>query len=799
MRWRSSLGSFSISSNLLKVSLSKEAFKPSPSSASVRAHEGEIADVSIDPTTGAIVVVDEDGKETAYPEEKDEATGERKSVKIVDSSGDTWIVDKNGNVSKGVGAGDNAPNEISETDSMLFVQKELIKEVLQYYKGEINFLLENKEKGPLEIETLKKMFEFPNCLPEDEEKLEAVLDKIEKYLEDPEALLNLINEDDMNMTKVKELTARLTGKKPPYAKGLSESEWDRLLEMICPYLIVDEELPELVTIEPITDDQFAAGIDNDMLSIEYSIKTTEKFPLLYAKLEVYKNDGTLAFVKSEGLEIGEEKKFNWNGRVNQNVSDGEEIYIRSDESPFTAKIIASITNDFSDPFKAEAQASVNPFVDDFLDNYEVAQHIEASSNIAKFEYYQQLSAFLYDEISSNQIDERITRDFANALDYLGDKINERFFLGRKVMVHDKYWEYLQTIESNLGGSYVSHPDYTMGGFNIRFQRGSTKKVSNHAYGMALDVKAARNPYLEKGQLYFLQLLIDFKLFQNPSNPEDLKAAHDKLIGFGYQQANITSMKTGFEHLNHNSLKSENVEVLLNEVLGSYRSAASAFVQLVNLNNNLRNDVHFFNQKTPQEIAEIKRQLFEELPAAADALLETVRSIKSTQEINQLYDLYKEGYQNAFLLDKHNAHQNAEMLTLLSRLKGLFGFEAAVASLKLACVQPKNGDYTHWITNVDISPPQSIPELTTYQSVSRFIESRKRDYKEVFGNTSSYSGIISVLSSSNSLNLAQNGFMLMSAEFAREFLDTGNGDIGWGGNWKGLKDFMHLEYIADDKF
>src|SRR5690606_39056017 len=63
------------------------------------AHEGEIADVSIDPATGAIVVIDEDGKETAYPEEKDEATGERKSVKIVDSSGDTYIVDKNGNVS----------------------------------------------------------------------------------------------------------------------------------------------------------------------------------------------------------------------------------------------------------------------------------------------------------------------------------------------------------------------------------------------------------------------------------------------------------------------------------------------------------------------------------------------------------------------------------------------------------------------------------------------------------------------------------------------------------------------------
>src|SRR5690606_36637989 len=61
--------------------------------------EGVIADVTIDPETGAIVVIDENGKEVSYPLETDKETGGKKSVKIVDSQGDTWVVDEKGNVS----------------------------------------------------------------------------------------------------------------------------------------------------------------------------------------------------------------------------------------------------------------------------------------------------------------------------------------------------------------------------------------------------------------------------------------------------------------------------------------------------------------------------------------------------------------------------------------------------------------------------------------------------------------------------------------------------------------------------
>src|SRR5690606_7008088 len=74
-----------------------------------------------------------------------------------------------------------------------------------------------------------------------EEELEAVLAKVEEYLEDPEALLELVKEDDANKARIEELTAKLTGNQPPYAAGLSETEWGELLEMVCPYLLPEEE------------------------------------------------------------------------------------------------------------------------------------------------------------------------------------------------------------------------------------------------------------------------------------------------------------------------------------------------------------------------------------------------------------------------------------------------------------------------------------------------------------------------------------------------------------------------------
>ncbi|WP_340152579.1 hypothetical protein, partial [uncultured Marivirga sp.] len=719
-------------------------------------------------------------------------------IVIEDDVGNIWVVGDDGEVSGPFDSGGGSGNGIVQ-DS-LNVQQELITEVLQYYKEEINLWIENYEKGPLDNSIIKRMSDFPDCLPEDVDELDAILIKINEYIEDPESLIELIQEDDLSRSKMEEFANKLTGTQPPYADGLSDQEWDELVEMICVHLVEDEEKPELVTIEPITDDQFAAGIDDDKLKINYSIKTTEQYPLQYAKLEIYKNDGTLVYLNSDSIEIRENQIFLWDGQVNQDLEDEEKVFIRSDESPFKIKFIASIDEEFTDKFQAETQGSVNPHVDAFLDNYDVATNIEdvaPVSDMDKFEYYIQLAPFLYNEISKNQTDEEIVRNFTNALDYLGDNVKKRDFLGNEVTVHDHYWEYLEVLDEKLK-AYRNNSNYPMGGFSIRFQRGSNEHISNHAYGMALDVNWLRNPYLSKEKLYLLQLLTNFKFYQNSSNPNALKDTHDKLIEFGYTELDLDTIKYGFKNLNDNILKDEGFDTLLLEVLTKFRSASTSFDQLVNLNLNLRNEFHFFDDKTAEEIAEIEKQLFAELPAQADVLLDAVKSITTTENINKIQNIYLDGYQKAFLLEKHIKEYNSEMITTLDRLSNLFDFEEAISSLKEACARPESDDYTQWITNVDIIQPSNVITAEASDSIGSFIETRKKEYKAIFGSNN-YSEIINLLSDNGSINLAKNGFMLMSTEFVNEFLYTGEENIGWGGSWETKKDFMHLEYIADDKF
>lgn len=202
--------------------------------------EGVIDSVYVD-EKGEIVIIDTEGERTVYAQPVDPVTGEKQAVNIVDGEGNGYVVDKDGNVSQGSGNSGNAPDGSTETDSVLFVQKELIKEVLEYYKEEINLWLENNGKGPLDEALIRRLMAMPDCLPKHEEELEAVLAKVEEYLEDPEALLELVKEDDANKARIEELTAKLTGNQPPYAAGLSETEWGELLEMLCPYLLPEEE------------------------------------------------------------------------------------------------------------------------------------------------------------------------------------------------------------------------------------------------------------------------------------------------------------------------------------------------------------------------------------------------------------------------------------------------------------------------------------------------------------------------------------------------------------------------------
>ena len=90
-----------------------------------------------------------------------------------------------------------------------------------------------------------------------------------------------------------------------------------------------------------------------------------------------------------------------------------------------------------------------------------------------------------------------------------------------------------------------------------------------------------------------------------------------------------------------------------------------------------------------------------------------------------------------------------MITTLDRLSNLFDFEEAISSLKEACARPESDDYTQWTTNVDIIQPSNVIKHEASDSIGTFIETRKKDYKAIFGSNN-YTEIINLLSDHGSL-------------------------------------------------
>jgi len=174
-----------------------------------------------------IVVVDAEGKEQVVEREKDPETGNYVPVQVVDDAGSTYVVDSEGNVTE--------VEELLADENLINVQKELIIEVLQHFKKEIEFWLENNSKGPLDQAEVMRLMDLPDCLPQDINKMEDVLDSVRFYLNEPDKLLEKIQEDKKDQILMKDLIKKLIGQKPPYAPNLSEFEWNLLIDMVCAY------------------------------------------------------------------------------------------------------------------------------------------------------------------------------------------------------------------------------------------------------------------------------------------------------------------------------------------------------------------------------------------------------------------------------------------------------------------------------------------------------------------------------------------------------------------------------------
>ncbi|WP_185156247.1 fibronectin type III domain-containing protein [Fulvivirga kasyanovii] len=195
-------------------------------------YDGEIGDVTVG-DDGVITVTDENGTTHTYDQPVDPETGEKKDVRFTDSSGDIWIVDKNGNVSSGENS-DNTGN--SDNQQPLDVQEKLIVEVLEELSVEINNWLATNGKGPLSEEEIRMLL-LSDYFSDKAFVLEGLVDEaIPTLMESPGKLKESINADPSDADKFQEIIGQITDKETAFKDQLSEDEWETSKKVIYDHL-----------------------------------------------------------------------------------------------------------------------------------------------------------------------------------------------------------------------------------------------------------------------------------------------------------------------------------------------------------------------------------------------------------------------------------------------------------------------------------------------------------------------------------------------------------------------------------
>ncbi|BDD14975.1 hypothetical protein MATR_18000 [Marivirga tractuosa] len=334
--------------------------------------EGEIADVEYDEEEGTITVTDTEGNTTEIDPETADENQDGETV-LEDEEGNVYVVDEDGELSGpynpdgDVGEGENAQDSQN-------VQEELIREVLVFYKQQINAWIENYEKGPLDKVIIKQMSDFPDCLPDDVDELQDVLEKIKYYESNKDELISLIEENESIIDRFEFLVDKLNGEQPPYVEGLTDNEWSELLGMVCPYL-----LPE-IDIEGLSEDlEFVAfeslpnsyQLKENRYNFTYTILDT--LSLSYNKFEIFQltEDDTVLVNNYSDLDTGKENSFidtqdqdsiGWSGK------DINGDYIKAGD--YLVNIVASIDSSYSNGFQDSSEIRIFPFDMSITDDVE---------------------------------------------------------------------------------------------------------------------------------------------------------------------------------------------------------------------------------------------------------------------------------------------------------------------------------------------------------------------------------------------------------------------------------------------
>ena len=138
-------------------------------------------------------------------------------------------------------------------------------------------------------------------------------------------------------------------------------------------------------------------------------------------------------------------------------------------------------------------------------------------------------------------------DIENPLQFLYDNTVETTFLGTKVRVHWTFVAKLQAIEARILNEGLRQGYYKQGhivGIGIRPMYGKNKVyVSNHSYGVVVDIKANYNHYISNDQeelIYFIEHVTGLNIFDEATrSPTTITAASQLFIqevrGLSYEK------------------------------------------------------------------------------------------------------------------------------------------------------------------------------------------------------------------------------------------------------------------------
>ena len=291
-------------------------------------------------------------------------------VTIQDEAGNRYVVNEQGEVTdpdSALASTTEPTGETTTVDSLLSIKEQLIQEVLTHFQQEINLWLDNQEKGPLDRQVINRLLTLPDCLPQEEEQLQQVWDRIEYFESHIEELITLIEQDELVKERFEFLIKKLNGKQPPYREELTEGEWDELLGIVCPYIVPREDAISGLSknIKVVTFNSVPNSYKLKEGRLEFTYTLADTLALNYSKFEVFKleNNGDTTLVEiypslASGKEVSfvdtkDKSSIGWSGKG----SDGN--YVKPGN--YLVTITATVDSDYTSGFRESRDLTIEPF------------------------------------------------------------------------------------------------------------------------------------------------------------------------------------------------------------------------------------------------------------------------------------------------------------------------------------------------------------------------------------------------------------------------------------------------------